>query len=72
MSGITKRSVTICGRKTSVTLEDPFWDALRLIAKKRDLAVYALVQEIYDASTTANFSSSIRVYVLNHFLGRLG
>lgn len=69
---ISKRTVTINGRNTSVTLEAPFWKALKLIAQKRNLGVSKLVQEVYEASKTGNLSSSIRLYVLHHYLDRLG
>ena len=67
ISAIIKRSVIINGRKTSVSLEDPFWEGLRLIAKDRNLGLSKLVQEIYETSTSENLSSSIRLHVLRHY-----
>ena len=40
MSVVVKRSVTIEGHKTSVTLEDEFWDALRVIAQRDKTTMY--------------------------------
>ncbi|GAB4236280.1 MAG: hypothetical protein Kow0032_21310 [Methyloligellaceae bacterium] len=67
--GIRKRSLTIAGHRTSVSLEDEFWDALAEVAKSRGLSPSALIGEIdreRDA-TPGGLSSAIRVHVLNHF-----
>ena len=40
---IVKRSVTIAGHRTSVSLEAPFWDALRDIARQRGVPTQILV-----------------------------
>ncbi|KQP22241.1 arylsulfate sulfotransferase [Methylobacterium sp. Leaf102] len=62
--GITKRSVMIAGHRTSVSLEDPFWDALREIAEARGKSVQALIGEIDAGRDGQNLSSAIRVFVL--------
>jgi len=62
--GVTKRSVMIAGHRTSVSLEDPFWDALRAIAEARGLSVQALIGEIDAGREGQNLSSAIRVFVL--------
>lgn len=59
-----KRSVSIAGHQTSVSLEEPFWDALRDVAAARGVSTAALIAEI-DADRDGNLSSAIRVYVLN-------
>lgn len=66
--GMKKRSVSIAGHQTSVSLEEPFWDALRDLAAARGLSAAALIAEI-DASRDGNLSSAIRVYVLNAYRG---
>ena len=60
-----KRSLTIRGHRTSVSLEEPFWRAFKAIADQKGLALNALAAEI-DASrgTSAGLASAIRVYVL--------
>ena len=58
-----KRSVTIAGHRTSISLEAEFWDALRAAAEKRNLSINALIQEV-DSDTPANLSGALRVYVL--------
>jgi predicted DNA-binding ribbon-helix-helix protein len=61
-----KRSVTIDGHRTSVSLEDAFWDELALIANARGLSLNALVAEIDHASASpGNLSSTLRLYVLD-------
>lgn len=60
---IKKRSVVIAGHRTSISLENAFWDALRDLAAARDLSVNQLVTEI-DRNRRGNLSSAIRTYVL--------
>ena len=43
---IIKRSITIKGHSTSISLEATFWDALNEIAKKQDISIASLVAEI--------------------------
>ena len=64
--GLKKRSVDIDGHRTSVSIEAPFWDALREIAETRKLSVNQLIAEI-DKNRAGNLSSAIRVYVLRAF-----
>jgi predicted DNA-binding ribbon-helix-helix protein len=66
-SSVIKRSVIRNGHKSSISLEDQFWDALREIAERKDMAISALVAAIDHSRTTSNLSSAIRVYVLDHF-----
>jgi len=69
---VVKRSLVIAGRKTSVSLEDDFWEGLKLIAASRQIPVWKLTREIQATRGPANLSSAIRVYVLRYFrqLGR--
>lgn len=64
-----KRSVTIAGHRTSVSLEAPFWDALKEIAEARGLSLNALIEEI-DGNRASNLSSALRVFALKTFRGR--
>jgi predicted DNA-binding ribbon-helix-helix protein len=64
-----KRSLTIARHRTSITLEDAFWDALGEIARADGKSVAALVGEIDRQRNTAsrtspNLSAAIRLYVL--------
>jgi predicted DNA-binding ribbon-helix-helix protein len=63
-SAITKRSVVIGGHKTSVSLEEPFWNAVREIAGHQQMTVSSLLRQIDLERRNANLSSAIRVYVL--------
>jgi predicted DNA-binding ribbon-helix-helix protein len=61
---IVKRSVSIAGHRTSVSLEQPFWDALHGIARERGRPVQRLIGEIDAAREGQNLSSAIRIYIL--------
>ena len=63
-----KRSDSIAGHQPCISLEEPFWDALRQLAAARGLSAAALIAEI-DAARDGNLSSAIRVYVLNAYRG---
>ena len=67
---IAKRSVFIGPRKTSVTIELPFWEALKEIAAEENLSLNALVTRINGERQHPNLSSAIRLFVLDHY-GRL-
>ncbi len=67
MSGQIKRSVTIKGHKTSISLEAPFWDALKDIAALKNTSINALVAEIDKSRRAGGLSSAIRIYILNHY-----
>ncbi len=58
-----KRSVLVAGHETSVSLEPPFWDALREIADARGLSLNALITDV-DRGRSGNLSSALRIYVL--------
>jgi predicted DNA-binding ribbon-helix-helix protein len=62
--GLVKRSLTIAGHRTSISLEDAFWRQLQLLASRRELSPSALIAEIDSSRGAANLSSAIRVYVL--------
>ena len=58
-----KRSLTIHGHRTSISLEEPFWMALNDIAKARQQSLASLVQMI-DKERVGGLSSAIRVFIL--------
>ena len=62
--GLRKRSVVIAGHRTSLSLEQPFWDALKEIASGRGVSLARLLAEI-DASRQGNLSSAARLFVLD-------
>ncbi len=60
-----KHSLTLRGHRTSVSLEAPFWEAFREIAKAEGKAIGALASEIdADRGMDMGLASAIRVYVL--------
>jgi len=71
-SAIVKRSIELHGHKTSVSLEDQFWDGLRDIAERTRTPLPALLQTIDAQRGYANLSSAIRVYVLEHHRSAAG
>ena len=69
-----KRSLTIARHRTSVSLEDEFWDALADIARADGMSIAALVGEIdrnrsEKRSSEANLSAAIRLFVLERMRG---
>ncbi len=70
MSRVVKRSLSIAGHRTSISLEEPFWQALKHIAALRGLSLAGLVQDIDKARGRSNLSSAIRVAALEHFKRR--
>ncbi|MGL5362075.1 MAG: ribbon-helix-helix domain-containing protein [Bosea sp. (in: a-proteobacteria)] len=67
MSGVRKRSLSIRGHSTSVSLEEPFWEALREIAAEARQPLAVLVAEIDAGRGADNLSSALRLHVLAHF-----
>jgi predicted DNA-binding ribbon-helix-helix protein len=63
----TKRSITIKNHKTSVSLENEFWDCLREIALERGVSLQALVAAIDANRQHPNLSSAIRIFVLQFY-----
>lgn len=61
---VIKRSVAIAGHRTSISLEAPFWEALRELAARRGQSLQRLVAEIDAARGPSNLSSAIRVRLL--------
>jgi predicted DNA-binding ribbon-helix-helix protein len=61
-----KHSLTLHGHRTSVSMEDAFWDAFRSAAHQRGLTLNALAAEIDSAREgDVGLASAIRVYLLH-------
>jgi predicted DNA-binding ribbon-helix-helix protein len=69
-SPVVKRSIVIAGHRTSVSLEDAFWQGLKEIAGGRNLTLSELVGAIDDDRQHGNLSSAIRLFVLDTYRGR--
>lgn len=66
-----KHSLTLRGHRTSVSLEDEFWDAFRQIARLEGRALNELAAEIDETrGTDCGLASAIRLYVLRHLQAR--
>ena len=66
-SQLLKRSIVTTGHKTSVSLEDAFWSALKKIAATRKIPLSDLVSTIANERKHGNLSSAIRLFVLDHY-----
>jgi predicted DNA-binding ribbon-helix-helix protein len=59
-----KRSFSIRGHRTSVSLEEPFWQALKEAAARDHLSLAALIARIDESRGDAGLSSAVRVWIL--------
>jgi predicted DNA-binding ribbon-helix-helix protein len=66
-STVLKRSIVVAGRKTSVSLEDPFWNGLREIAGRRGVTLSDLIAGIESERQHSNLSSALRLFVLGTY-----
>jgi predicted DNA-binding ribbon-helix-helix protein len=66
-SAVKKWSVIIDNHKTSVSLEEEFWDALKEIANAKRLMLSDLLSSIKAEERQNNLSSAIRLFVFRHF-----
>lgn len=64
---VVKRSVVIRHHKTSISLEEAFWDGLKEIAIRKGLTMSTLIEAIDSARKTNNLSSAVRLFVLEHY-----
>jgi predicted DNA-binding ribbon-helix-helix protein len=70
-SPVVKRSIVLAGHKTSVSLEDAFWTGLKEIANGRHMTLSDLANAIDAQRQHGNLSSALRLFVLNHYRGRV-
>jgi predicted DNA-binding ribbon-helix-helix protein len=66
-AAVPKRSVAIAGRKTSFSAESAFWEALKEIARNKNMTLVELVNLIAKDHRTTNLSSAIRVYIVAYY-----
>ncbi len=74
-SVVKKRSVMVGYRKTSISLENEFWDALNAIARARNTSMSRLLeliaaQRARQSQVSANLSSAVRIFVLDYYRGK--
>jgi predicted DNA-binding ribbon-helix-helix protein len=68
---VVKRSIMVAGHKTSVSLEDAFWEGLKEIARGRNTTLWELVGAIDSERRHGNLSSAIRLFVLDFCRNKL-
>lgn len=68
---VVKRSTVVAGHKTSVTLEDAFWNGLKEIASERNITLSDLVTAVDSERRQDNLSSVIRLFVLDFYRNKL-
>ena len=67
MSRPIKRSFTIAGHRTSISLEVAFWEALKAAAGEEHIPLAALIARIDQGRGGGGLSSAVRVWVLQHY-----
>jgi predicted DNA-binding ribbon-helix-helix protein len=70
MTRPVKRSFTIRGHRTSISLEAPFWDALREAAASERLTLSGLIASIDSGRGQSGLSGAVRIWVLDYFRAR--
>src|SRR4051812_16231348 len=69
---VPKRSTVVAGQKTSISLEDDFWNSLREIAAERGETLSGLINRVNaERGKFANLSSAVRMFVLGYYRDRL-
>ena len=66
-SPVVKRSIELAGHKTSVSLEDAFWQGLKDIATSRQTTLSDLINSIDVDREHGNLSSALRLFVLSQY-----
>jgi predicted DNA-binding ribbon-helix-helix protein len=69
-STVAKRSVILAGHKTSISLEGPFWEALKDIAGRQKQSMSELISSIDAERTFGSLSSAARLFVLDYYQNR--
>jgi predicted DNA-binding ribbon-helix-helix protein len=69
-TAIRKRSVMIDGHKTSVSLEDEFWESIKEIAAEREQPLTELINAVARGHEGSNLSSALRLFALNYYKER--
>jgi len=68
MKSFKRRTIYIDGHKTTISLEDAFWTALKEIAQERGERLQHLITSINANRQSANLSSTLRIFVLRHYM----
>ena len=65
-----KRSLTLRGHRTSVSLEDAFWKEFKNIAQENGQTINGLAASIDETRGDVGLASALRVFVLEDLLKR--
>jgi predicted DNA-binding ribbon-helix-helix protein len=71
-SSLTIRNVVVAGHRTSVRLEPLIWEALRDVARRREMGLNDLVTEIDRHRAAPSLTAAIRVYIVNFYRNAAG
>lgn len=63
LARLKKRSLTLAGHKTSISLEEPFWVLLKEIGVQEGKTLTSLILEV-DSKRKGSLSSALRLHVL--------
>ncbi len=61
-----KRSFALQGHRTSISLEQPFWEALKEAAALEGLSLAALVARIDENRNGCGLSGAVRIWILDY------
>src|ERR1700744_1814245 len=67
MNPSRKRSVIVRKRRTSISLEDSFWNSLHAIVRMENITIGDFIEKISRQRATPNLWSSLRVAVLEYY-----
>ena len=67
-----KRSFTIAGHRTSISLETEFWEALKAAAAAEGIAVSKLIGRVDAERGGGGVASAVRIWVVQHYRGKHG
>jgi len=67
VSTLVIRNIVVGGRRTSVRLEPTMWEALREIARRREMSLHSLVTGIDRERTASSLTAAIRVYIVDYY-----
>ena len=70
-TAVIKRSITFNGQKTSISLENEFYEGLLEISANENIPLPTLVEQIDTSRNTCNLSSAIRLFVFNYFRSQI-
>lgn len=71
-SSLTIRNVVVAGHRTSVRLEPLIWEALRDVARRREMGLNDLVTEIDRHRAAPSLTAAIRVYIVDFYRNAAG